>query len=253
MKEKTIKNVTHRVYDSIKEFSDNEESDAVIEDWREAEYEDWMLTDDGQVCQVLYKGEMQPSRAKNKIPYIRTLLGTYLQTDAVEIRGDIPKDIYSFSNNKTAEEIIRNRKEPTRWEKVFAFHVARGMEQSEAYLKAFPTENEGYATLMATKLMRTDRVQGAIREEIELLLDNAGVSKTQLIQSANRIAQESDKDATQLRAIEYLLGLFGISPKQEKQSEAITLFQGFTKEQIKKIEAGGDARIQKVEAKIDSG
>jgi hypothetical protein len=253
MKERAINDVVCKVYDSISEFAKHAgNGDAVVKNWREAEEDDWVLTDDEQVCQVLYKGSMQPNRMDRRIPYIRTLFGTFLQTPAVEIRGDIVDNIWSFSNRKKSE-IHNKRTEPTRGEQMFAWYVARGLPPNDAYIKAFPTNKKPYATLMGQKLMKTERVQGAIRQEIEGLLDNAGVSKTELIKSANEIAGSADSDATRLRAIEYLLGLFGVSPKQEKKSESITLFQGFTKEQIAEIEASGGAEVKKIKASVDSG
>jgi hypothetical protein len=125
------------------------------------------------------------------------------------------------------------------------------MEPAKAYIKAYPTNNKNYATVMGQRLMKTERVQGAIREEVEGLLDSAGVSKSALIRSANSIAESADSDATRLRDIEYLLGLYGVSPKTEKKSESITLFQGFTREQLDAIEAG-EIKVKKIQAKVAS-
>jgi len=250
MYEREINGVIHRIYEDIKEFNANEGDNAVIDDWRKAEDGDWCVSDDGQVCKVLYSGKLQPSRKNEPVPYIRTLFGTFLQTKNVEMSGEPIHNIWCFSNRKY-NEIRNRRKEPTKYETLFAYYVARGMEPAKAYIKAYPTNNKKYATVMGQRLMKTERVQGAIREEVEGLLDSAGVSKSALIRNANSIAESADSDATRLRAIEYLLGLYGVSPKTEKKSESITLFQGFTREQLDAIDAG-EIKVKKIQAKVAS-
>ena len=71
MHTKLVKRKLEYVYDNKDEFFDNSD-DELVDDWRESKSNDWILTDDGQVCKVLHRGAFS-----NGKEYIRTILGSY--------------------------------------------------------------------------------------------------------------------------------------------------------------------------------
>ncbi len=53
MRERIVKGITHYLYDDVDEFRKYHESVSLVTDWRHSNKGDWVLADDGQVCQVL--------------------------------------------------------------------------------------------------------------------------------------------------------------------------------------------------------
>ena len=80
-----------------------------------------------------------------------------------------------------------------------------------------------------------------VEKEVELLLDDLGISKTYLLEEMksvidNRKARDGDK----LRALETLMKISGLL-NTEKKSESVALIQeftGFSKEKLKAFEQG---------------
>ena len=50
---KVIKGINHYVYDDIKEFRAFKPDEPYIDNWRHANENDWVITDDGYFCQIL--------------------------------------------------------------------------------------------------------------------------------------------------------------------------------------------------------
>ena len=131
MKKRLIKGKEHIIYENIDELRQVMPEQKVYDNWREAPMWSWVLTDDGQVCQILDKG------ALNKKPYVRTTIGMFHCAPSQMIEGEPRENIYNFSgiNNK---KIIKNRVNPTKREFLFAKYVAKGDGVLDAFKKAFP-------------------------------------------------------------------------------------------------------------------
>ena len=68
---KVIKGINHYVYDDIKEFRAFKPDEPYIDNWRHANENDWVITDDGHFCQILKKGNDGTTQ------YVRTVLGQF--------------------------------------------------------------------------------------------------------------------------------------------------------------------------------
>ena len=55
---KDIKENRHYLYDNLGEFQAFVQDMAIVENWRDGEEGDWVLTDDGYVCQILRKSKI---------------------------------------------------------------------------------------------------------------------------------------------------------------------------------------------------
>ena len=74
-----------------------------------------------------------------------------------------------------------------------------------------------------------------VTEEIEVILSDIGASKQYLLEMAKSVIDNIDgKDGDKLRAIELLMKIAGMFPN-EKKTESLTVFQGFSEEQLKRI------------------
>ena len=53
-----INKVDHPIYESIEEFKKYNPNIDVVDNWRSSVEGDWIVSDDGQVCQVLKRGNL---------------------------------------------------------------------------------------------------------------------------------------------------------------------------------------------------
>ena len=232
---RTIKNIEHRVYADIAEFKKQEGHNKVNKDWRKANEGDWAFTDDGQVLCILKRTIIKSSQYNKDTPYVRTLLGTRYVTKDYKLEGGPPKNIYMFGDGKG------NRKYVTHRERMFAKFIACGMEPPQAYIRAFPTNSENYAIKRSKLFLRQKRIRTLINKEIEMLLDDIGITKIYLLEAAKTIVDKTKaRDADRLRAIETLMKIAGLL-STEKKTDTIAMFQeftGFSMEKLKNLEMG---------------
>ena len=144
MRSKLVKRKLEHLYDNKDEFYDNED-DELVDDWRESSTGDWILTDDGQVCKILYRGTFS-----NGNEYVRTILGSYPVRDAIQITGKIADDIYRFTKYTTHRNKRIDEKKPNSREIVFAKYVANGMPPEQAYLRLYKTNDSQYSKTAST-------------------------------------------------------------------------------------------------------
>ncbi|MAC53231.1 MAG: hypothetical protein CME31_11890 [Gimesia sp.] len=232
---KTIKDTEHRIYNNIDEFKEHEGAGSVCSDWRSAKEGDWALTDDGQVLGILKRAVIKSTQYNKKTPYVRTLLGTYYVTKDYKLEGGPPKNIYTFGGGRGNKQYLTHR------ERMFAKLVASGMEPPQAYMRAFPTNSKDYAIKRSKLFLRQKRIRTLINKEIELLLDDIGITKVYLLEAAKTIVDKTgSRDSDKLRAIETLMKIAGLL-STEKKTDTIAMFQeftGFSKEQLKGLETG---------------
>ena len=79
-----INKVNHPIYESIEEFRKYNPNINIVKNWRDGKEGDWIVSDDGQVCQVLKRGELKHRKDSKIIKnYIRAPLGTFLCKDNI--------------------------------------------------------------------------------------------------------------------------------------------------------------------------
>jgi len=231
---KTISRNQEILYQNVEEFRNFYKNKTLVSNWREAQEGDWVITDDSQVCKILRRSTMKTSTGK-EMDYVRTILGTYTTNPNVDMGGKPPKNIYSFSNKKFSKKLREEREKPTNNEFLFAKYVAKGMSPTDAYLRVFPTNKQQYAKESARGLLKTERVQKLVTEEIEVILSDIGASKEYLLEMTKNIIDNIDgKDGDKLRAIELMMKIAGMFPN-DKKTESLTVFQGFSEDQLKRI------------------
>jgi hypothetical protein len=237
MKTRKVSGVEHYLYDSELEFRETHKNVSLVYDWRHSNRGDWVLSDDGQVCQVLHLGVMKKSDRKKETTFIRTIIGSFICTEKVKMKGEMRTNMHTFSTDGKSPSVRkRERKEPTGKEFLFAKYVAKGDDVVEAYMKAFPSKNENYAANQANLLLKTDRIKSLVREEINKYLDEAEITPRYLLEEMRDIIDKQESnDRDKITAITTLMKISGMMDT-EKKSESVTLFQGFTKEQLNAIQ-----------------
>tara|TARA_R100001163_G_C5051282_1_gene188070 strand:+ start:407 stop:1168 length:762 start_codon:yes stop_codon:yes gene_type:complete len=247
MKERIVKGVTHYLFESIEEFRDKYVTLPLVRDWRHSNKEDWVLTDDGQVCQVLHLGVLKKDDRKKETTFIRTIMGSFVCSPSVVMKGDMKTNMYTFSTAGESPSVRKkNRKHTTDKEFLFGKYVAKGDDVVEAYMKAFPSKNENYAKSQAKLLLKTDRVKKLIREEIDKHLNDAEITPQYLLEEMRNIIDKGgSSDRDKITAITTLMKISGMMDT-EKTTESLTLFQGFTQEQLNAIQGSQHKKLAEV-------
>ena len=236
MKTRKIKKIEYPLFRDEREFRHYMPNQYLARDWRDSEEGDWVLTDDGQVCMVIKRGVVTRGGGKKvKQDYIRTVIGSFLCKPNVKITGGMRKNIYSFSGKKNPKEIREERKNPTSSEFLFAKYVAKGDDVVDAFIKAFPTNNKRYAKREASVLLKTDRIKSLVREEIDELMNEAEITPLYILEKMKDIIEsDGSRDSDKVSLLKELVNIAGMKDT-EKKSESVTVFQGFSPEQLDAI------------------
>ena len=241
---KEIKNTKHYLYDNKDEFAVSYPHGVVRHNWRHGEEGEWVYTDDGFVCQILKKSAI---KEKNQTTtYIRTVCGTFIAIDKKrEMLGEdgIPENIYTFSGKNIGQKSFNDRDRNSR-ELLFAKYVAGGLGALEAYKKAYPdSRNSNYIKARTDKLLKTETVRKMIDKQIEEILNEEGVTPNWLIERYKTIADMAESDPAKLRALDSLSKIAGLFDLGEKKSEQVTIWAGFSPEQLEEVKKHGKPEI----------
>ena len=252
MKTRIVRGVEHHLYENVAEFREYHPNIGLVENWRHSNKGNWILSDDGQVCQVLHLGVLKKSDRKKETTFIRTIIGSFVCSDNVKMEGPMRTNMHTFSSEGKSPSVRRReRKNATNSEFLFAKYVAKGEDVVEAYMKSFPTNNEKYAQSQAKMLLKTSRVKNLIREEIDKYLEEAEITPRYLLEEMRELIDKKDSsDRDKISAITTLMKISGMMDT-EKKSESITLFQGFTKEQLNAIQGTEVKKLQEVKRDIE--
>jgi len=247
METRKIKGVNHYLYEDVAEFRQHHDSIGLVEDWRHSNKGDWVLTDDGQVCQVLHLGVLNKNNKKKTSTFVRTVIGSFICNERVLMKGPMRTNMHTFSSKGKSPSVRRKEKEKANGaEFLFAKYVAKGEDVVNAYMKAFPTNNENYASTQAKMLLKTDRVQSLVREEIDKYLQEAEITPKYILEEMKHIVDKRDtSDRDKLSALNTLVKISGMMDT-DKKTESIALFQGFTKDQLNAIQKSEYKKLQEV-------
>lgn len=240
MQFKKIKNKKHYIYTVSK--WETKYPNRLLCHWKVGQEGDWVLTDDEHVCQIL-------KRAKyGRTEIVRTICGTFDVNADVSMVAEIPENIYSFSKSNCYKN-FKDRKDVTSRELLFARYIAKGDNVVTAYLNAYKTENPEYANKRSQSLLKTERIQSMINEEVRKILDEEGVTPNYIIRTFKLVSDLSERDTDKLRALESLAKMSGLF-EQEKQTEQLTVFAGFTDKQLEAIKNGKTEVIAESKRKL---
>ena len=205
-----------------------------IKNWRDGNQGDWVFTDDYDVCTILKKGSLKDKSGKSR-SYVRTVCGSYLTNSKKDMIGEIAENIYAFSGNNEYKRFTK-KKDCTSKENLFARYVASGKDVVTSYLDVYETKNVQYAKTRANQLLKQDRIQSMVKEEIEKVLKEENVSPNYIIERYKRISDISDNDTHVLKALDSLSKISGLFEPAEQKRETLTVWGGPSMEQIQGIE-----------------
>ena len=236
MRHYKVNKVLHTVFDS----EDEVPSDIhYLKDWREASLSDWVLADDQSVIQVLRIGNMiKPKGKVRKVTYIGTCTGTFVVSKNNKMDTSRRINIYSIGGSIERNERLDTRESLSTREELFVQYLAGGMDPRKAYLKAFPTNNPGYAAMRAGQLVKTKRVRSRMKEDLKPFLEKLDLDENYVLSNIKEVIDSTDKDDTKLKALFKLADIMDMEDKNKTQVTTMTgaLFQGFTPEALEEAE-----------------
>ena len=154
----------------------------------------------------------------------------------------IAQNIYTFS--RTYDSFKRYKKDGLKpKEFVFARYVAGGKDISEAYAKVFKnSKSSEYIANSANKLMKKDEVKKMVKEEIKKVLQDEGITADWILSRYKDLAEIADKDSDKLRSLDSLSKISGLFDTDTKK-EQLTVWSGFTSEQMEALKDGGKTEL----------
>ena len=230
-----VNTIDHTVY----ELDDTVPENLIIQsNWRDGQVGEWVKADDDCIIEVLRRGKMKKKMGRNKISeYIGTCTGTFLVSKTVKMDTSKRENIYSFSGRKV-DDVVQNRTKLNNFEMLFVTYVAKGVNPVEAYLKAFPTNSPGYAQVKSNQLLKMERIQTAMKEELKPILEELGINETFVLETIKGVINSTDKDETRLKALFKLADIMDMEDKNQTKITQVTgaLFKGFSDEMIESVE-----------------
>ena len=97
MKTRTINGETKYLFDNLDEFREYYPLASICKDWRHASVDDWIVSDDGQICQVLYVGMLKSSNKEKKTTFVRTIIGSFVCNPNVTMSGEMRTNMHTFA------------------------------------------------------------------------------------------------------------------------------------------------------------
>jgi hypothetical protein len=146
----------------------------------------------------------------------------------------VAENIYTFSSTYDTIKEVREKKTSSK-KLLFAQYVAAGMDLSKAYSIVYPRAKDSqYIKTAANKLLQQKKVQQMVKEEIKDILNAEGVSPEYIIRLYKDIADISERDTDRLRSLDALAKISGLFDTEKKQ-EQLTVWSGFSPEQLEAI------------------
>ena len=103
---------------------------------------------------------------------------------------------------------------------------------AEAYMKAFPTRQKGYATERAAQLLKLERIRSQVKEELKPVLEKLGIDDESVLKDIQYTSKNAEKEDVRLRALFKLSDILDLEDKTRTNVTEITggVFKGFSQE-----------------------
>jgi len=215
----TVKGQEHKVYDLKSELPDKM---VINPDWKKSRVGDWVRADDDAYIQILDLKKI------GKTDVVQTCIGTYTISGTMDTAERESRTTLSGLDGHT---IVKNRKNLTQREILFAQRIAKGEKPVEAYLAVYDAKSKSYANRRAALLMKTKRVDKLMNQNLKDTFSKIGVDLDYLIQQAKDECDNSKNGSDRLNALKMLWEAWGVIEKR-KVTEITGIFQGFDQKRL---------------------
>ena len=222
MRSYTVKGKEHFVYDLESELPEDVRP---IKNWRDGSPGDWVRADDNAYIQILERKKLGKSVA------VQTCIGTYTINGGMDTAER--KDRYTL-NGKTSYESLRDRKNPTDQERLFAKRVLLGQEAVEAYMEVYNANSVKYAKNRAALLLKTQRMDVLMDKNKEDVMGKLKIDLYYLLEKAKDEVDNGKNGSDRISALKMLWDAWGVVEKQ-KMTEITGIFQGFEQNKLEEV------------------
>jgi len=231
-----VNGIEHKVFDP----DDQLPQGLIIQsNWKKSNIGDWVKADDGCIIEVLRKGVMKRQKGKNKeVSYIGTCTGTFPAYKASQMDTERRLNIYSFGGGKLSDDVLVQRENLSKHEQVFVVYLASGLNAQDAYMRAFPTNNPGYAKFKSAQLVKTSRVRTAMKEELKPVMEDLELDETFVLKNIKEVILSSEKDDTKLKALFKLADIMDMEDKTRTNTTTLSVgaFKGFSDNILEEVQ-----------------
>lgn len=194
-------------------YTEDEATKAGIEylrAWRDGEAGDWVLSDDGQVVQVLSTG------TAGRVRWLRTCTGTFSCAKSVKLTTEERENRFSFSGK--GKGVSGTTRISPKLRDVLS-RIASGTDPVEAYLSVYEGTTERSAASRIGSLLNTERIQSMLSQEREKLLDAAGLSKADVLASMKRLMDGAKNESVRLGVIRDAIKMHGLDVPSDNEAD----------------------------------
>jgi hypothetical protein len=223
-----VNGLEHKVFDPDDILPDGL---IVRSNWREGKVGEWIKTDDDCVLEVLRQGIMKRQKGKKReVAYVGTCTGTFPAYGSSKMDTSRRLNIYSFGGGKLSDDVLIQRENLSKLEQIFVVYLASGFNPQDAYMKAYPTNNPGYAKFKSAQLVKTSRIRTAMKEELKPVLEELDIDEKFILNNIKEVILSSEKDDTRLKALFKLADIMDMEDKTRTSTTtlAVGAFKGFS-------------------------
>ena len=222
MRSYKVKGEEHFVYDLESELP---EDITVIPCWKNARDGDWVRADDNSYIQVLKRDKL------GKTDVVQTCVGMYSVSGTMDTAER--KSRYNLSG-KSSYDILRDRKNPTGKEKLFAKRIVLGQDAVEAYMSVYDTNSKDYAKKRSALLLKTQRMDVLMDKNKEDVMGKLKIDLYYLLERAKEEVDNGKNGSDRISALKMLWDAWGVVEKQ-KITEVTGIFQGFEQNKLEEV------------------
>jgi hypothetical protein len=198
------------------------------------------------ICQILKRSRLSHPGYKKPRTLIRTVCGSFIvEQKTHEMLGDngIAENIYAFSGNYNSIYDRQNNRKLNNREFLFAQYVAVGENKISAFKKAYPkAKDKNYIKQKSSTLLKKKEIRTMVTEEKNKILEEVGATPKFVIERLMTIADVSDRDSDRLNALRDLGKMIGLFDSEKKQ-EQLTVWAGFSDEQMEALKGEQKAKL----------
>lgn len=213
MKYQKIKGIKHFVFSDKDEFETHflalgQEVPSLIEDWRQGEEGDWVVSDDGAIVQLLRVLPLKsPALAKKRNKdrkYCRTVVGAFIMEPQIKMDTDFSKreTRYSFGGKRHR---VFTRTKPTKNERIMVAALISGHTPQNAYEAAYTPKTNWKKHFC--EIIKQKRIVKLMSQNAKDAAKELGIDFKLILINIKAIAEESNSDSIRLRALEMLVKL----------------------------------------------
>jgi len=245
MEYQKIKGKRHYVYDDIDEFQQDYPNKLPVKNWRKAEENDWVWSDDDRIVQLLKVSSIKhPQDRKNYTwakGWVRTIVGTFLNRENTKMDTDFSKhpNRYTFSTKiKNTSSRVKERENLTKNERIFSVNVAGGMGAVKSYMEAYEETDPEKARKKSVILLKQERIMQEVERSVLEVSKTLGLDHEYVLRKLKLLADCSEDDNIILQSTKEIGKIIGTTGTTVKQKEVgvFGVFQGFSPEQLENIE-----------------